>query len=307
MDPKRSRQLLPILKRIPLFEGLSPTDLQKFVIICRSRILQDGDKLFGRGEASDEMFVLLTGCVSMLRQDGVEMARFEPVAPLGEVGLVTARPRRVDMCSRGESRLLVLPRMNFEKLLASDLRMAVSVYRNIIRLISTRVDEDHVRAFEHEEVRARLARVEGELGLAFEAMAEAGLDPGAVREKIDGTLSESQPTVLIVDDEPGIRQFLSAALAEYDVITAADGVAALEAAQQRTPNLVIADVKMPNMDGLELLSRLKEKRPELPVIGLSGYVEPEESGNLGFDDFVRKPMQVAALRDLVRTRLQNAV
>jgi len=303
--PNRSGSLLKILKRIPVFKRLSPTQMQKLISLCASRKLADGDMLFERGDASDEMFVILGGAISLLREDGLEMARFEPVVSLGELGIVGDRPRRISARSVGNSTVLVLARKNFDRLLSDDMKMAVTVYRNLVLLVSERIDEDNVRALEHEEVCSRAKRLERELELTLEAMSKQGIDSDEVRAGVEAHLRSVLPTILIVDDEKEICSFLSRALAEYDVITAKDGVSALELAGKRPPNLVITDINMPNMDGLELLAKLKHDQPELPVIGLSGYVKEDAVDGLGFDGFVFKPMRVAQLRSTVKAHLEK--
>lgn len=78
--------------------------------------------------------------------------------------------------------------------------------------------------------------------------------------------------ILLVDDEPSIRFVLSAVLeqAGYTVDVAEDGFAALRLVQARMPDLVITDLRMPNMNGFELLSVLRTRWPELPTIAISG-------------------------------------
>src|SRR5215510_12014966 len=74
--------------------------------------------------------------------------------------------------------------------------------------------------------------------------------------------------VLVVDDESSIRDLLSKtlALAEYEVDTAAEGAAALDRLRALTYDLLIADLRMPGMDGLTLIRQAKRIRPDLPVI-----------------------------------------
>ena len=307
MAPKHNGNLMKVLKRIPVFDGLSPSQLQKLIGICASRSLATGEALFHRGDASDAMYILVRGAISLLRQDGIEMARFEPVSPLGELGIIADFPRRVSAHSTADSMVLVLPRRSFDMLLSDDLKMSVTVLRNLVLLISVRIDEDNVRAFEHEETCSRLSRLERERELTQQALQARGVDTASIRTGIEAQLREAIPTVLIVDDESEICDFLSRALAEYDVVTAEDGIDALEAAADRPPSIVITDVNMPNMDGLELLQKLKETRPDLPVIGLSGYVNEGAAEKLGFDDFVFKPMRVAQLRNLVKAHLNKSV
>ena len=79
-------------------------------------------------------------------------------------------------------------------------------------------------------------------------------------------------TILLVDDEPNIRLVLGAVLerAGFGIITAEDGFAALRAIQRSMPDLVITDLRMPHMNGFELLSVLRSRFPELPTVAISG-------------------------------------
>jgi len=82
----------------------------------------------------------------------------------------------------------------------------------------------------------------------------------------------NQNRILLVDDEPGIRIVLSAVLeqAGYSVDVAEDGFAALRKIQQSKPDLVITDLRMPNMNGFELLFVIRTRFPGLPTIAISG-------------------------------------
>lgn len=306
MPPKQDSQLLKVLKRIPVLASVSPTQLQAILGICTTRTLKEGEWLFQRDDPAEAMFVLLKGIISLLRADGVQLARFEPIAPLGELGIVSSRPRRLAARADGEATLLVLPRKGFDLLMSADPRMAATIYRNLILLLSERIDEDNVRSFEHEELRSRLQRVEQELRVTRDVMQSLQGDPKAVSKAVDEHLRETQPTILVVDDDEEICHFLSRALAEYDIITAGNGRQALELAEERPPALVISDVNMPEMDGLELLTQLKEKRPDLPVVGLSGYIKEEAAAKLDFDVFLFKPMRVAQLRSTVKEQLARS-
>ena len=108
-----------------------------------------------------------------------------------------------------------------------------------------------------------------------------------------------RPRVLVVDDEASIRDLLSKtlALAEYDVDTAADGAAALERMRSTTPgfDLLIAELKMPGMDGLTLIRQVKKIRAEMPVIIITGFSSEAsaiEAVNLGVAGYLRKPFRV---------------
>ncbi len=104
-----------------------------------------------------------------------------------------------------------------------------------------------------------------------------------------------QPTILIVDDEPNILTSVRRALEVegYRAVVAGNGLLALEKATREGPDLVLLDVVMPELDGLETLRRLKELRPELPVVMMSGNATIEtavRATKLGAFDFVEKPL-----------------
>jgi excisionase family DNA binding protein len=105
--------------------------------------------------------------------------------------------------------------------------------------------------------------------------------------------------VLVVDDEASIRDLLSKtlALAEYDVDAAPDGNAALTRLREggTNYNLVIADLKMPGMDGLTLIRQVKRLHPELPIIIITGFSTESsaiEAVNLGVAGYLTKPFRV---------------
>src|SRR5829696_2959840 len=103
--------------------------------------------------------------------------------------------------------------------------------------------------------------------------------------------------VLVVDDEASIRDLLSKtlALAEYDVDTAPDGTTALDRMRAFNYDLLIADLKMPGMDGLTLIRQAKRIKADLPVIIITGFSTESsaiEAVNLGVAGYLTKPFRV---------------
>lgn len=109
--------------------------------------------------------------------------------------------------------------------------------------------------------------------------------------------SAGRARVLVVDDEVSIRDLLAKtlALAEYDVDVCPDGRSALERMRMYPYDLLIADLKMPGMDGLAVIREAKRYKADLPVIIITGFSTESsaiEAVNLGVDGYLTKPFRV---------------
>jgi DNA-binding response OmpR family regulator len=123
----------------------------------------------------------------------------------------------------------------------------------------------------------------------------------------------STKTVLVVDDEERLLSVVKAYLLQngFDVLTARNGREALSLALQKSPDLILLDVMMPELDGLEFLRRYREKY-QTPVIMLTARVDESDKViglELGADDYVTKPFSprelIARLRAVLRRNGQN--
>lgn len=104
-------------------------------------------------------------------------------------------------------------------------------------------------------------------------------------------MAKRRYTILCVDDEPSVRESTSLVLESegYEVVTAEDGVDALNKISDSIPDLIISDLRMPNMSGFELLKIVREKFPQIPVIAISGqYVSDDLPEGLCADLFLQK-------------------
>ena len=118
------------------------------------------------------------------------------------------------------------------------------------------------------------------------------------------------PTIALVDDDRNILTSVSIALeAEgYRVVTYTDGASALDGFRTSPPDLAILDIKMPRMDGMELLRRLRQKS-DLPVIFLTSKddeIDELFGLKMGADDFIRKPFSQRLLVERVKAVLRRA-
>jgi PAS domain S-box-containing protein len=116
--------------------------------------------------------------------------------------------------------------------------------------------------------------------------------------------------VLVVDDNPDMRSYVAGLLAElYEVVTAADGIEALERVQESRPDLILTDVMMPRLDGFGLLARLQDdpRSTSIPVIMLSARAGEEgtvEGLEAGAADYLVKPFAARELLARVRVNLE---
>jgi len=120
----------------------------------------------------------------------------------------------------------------------------------------------------------------------------------------------SDATILVVDDEKNTREALSKILSEdgYDVIAAADGYQALDAVVRDLPDLILADLKMPGMDGLELLSRIRLKDYDTPFVMMTAFGTVEtavEALKKGAEDYLTKPINIDELEIQIRRILSR--
>jgi two-component system cell cycle response regulator len=170
-----------------------------------------------------------------------------------------------------------------------DLRVRV---RAMLRVRSIRAELDRTLAYLHALSAARYA------------------DRQAPRAKVGAPLPTSIP-VLLVDDEPLTREFYGDLLQEhgFQVFSAGSGPEGLEIVPQCRPEVVVLDIQMPEMSGLEVLERLRRESPELPVIMLTGYPTSQNAIaalKLGAFDFIVKGLDhiliILAVHRAVRYR-----
>src|SRR6266852_4963756 len=123
-------------------------------------------------------------------------------------------------------------------------------------------------------------------------------------------MGQAKPRILVVDDDPLVCSFLTEALESQalEVISAGSAGAALQQVRSDAPEIVILDLRLPGLDGMEALRKLKEIAPQLPVVILTGYGDVPsavEAMRLGACDFLTKPVEVERILIVVRRALEH--
>lgn len=131
-----------------------------------------------------------------------------------------------------------------------------------------------------------------------------------VANTLDQTPDQSPPLVIVVDDDPSMRLMLQHILEkeQYQVLEAANGLETLSLCHANSPNLVLLDAIMPEMDGFITCKNLKEKYPELPVIIITSLDDDqsvERAFQAGADDYLTKPINWSVLKHRVSQTFLN--
>ena len=305
------KSLTQILKKIPLFEGLSPTGIQKILGLCSPEAFAPEKQICTINAPSDRLHILLSGELAVITSDGLRVATISPITTIGEMGFITRHPCSATVEVTKPSNILVIQKNPFDQILRNDRDMLVAIYRNIIDILSTKLIKDNVRTrdylLEKAQYESRLEDKSGRIDIALRLLVERGdMDLDEAQSCIDEEVIDKRPRILVVDDEEPVRRMLKEILGTFVVMEAGTGQEALELAQKQKPNLVITDIKMPKMDGIGLLHHLRDLYEDLPVLATSGIVDSDDIQDQLFDGFIAKPMDLQEIKRMVDESLMKA-
>lgn len=114
---ERQYHLVKVIGKIPVFEGFDLEEIQRLLRVCNLRNVTAGEDIYMKGEASDEMLVLLKGKLSVTSESGEELAAIRPGRPIGEMGVFTGQPRSANIVSVEDSTVIAFKRQELGALL----------------------------------------------------------------------------------------------------------------------------------------------------------------------------------------------
>jgi len=152
--------------------------------------------------------------------------------------------------------------------------------------------------------------VEANTAQVFAKLGGGDITIRRIKKGDSSAVKKQQQLILVVDDDQEILRVLNRSLETegYDVVLATDGRSALALLEEHVPDLVLLDVVMPGIDGLQVLAHIRE-RSEVPVIMLSVMREVtslRDAIALGADDYMRKPVRISELLARIKAKLRRA-
>ena len=141
MSADKKQALLKVVARIPMFTGLGLENTALVVDACEFRNADKGEFVCKIKEPSDELFILLSGKLTVLDAKSMEIASLVPVTPVGEMGLFTGQARSATVKVAEKSTLLVLKKAAFERLVRQTPAVSRPVYRNVVQTLQQRLEK----------------------------------------------------------------------------------------------------------------------------------------------------------------------
>ena len=135
---QKSRALLQTLKKIPIFQELSPSQVQKVLGLCQPRTLEAGEVVCASGTESNEMYILISGELGVIGEKGARLALLHPITTVGEMGIFNRHRRSASVEALEQSNVLVIERMPLETLLRTDpARIDLTSWCSCVRMTSS--------------------------------------------------------------------------------------------------------------------------------------------------------------------------
>ncbi len=294
-----------ILHKISLFHRLSPSQLQSFIKLCKTKRYSTDEVIYEIGEHSDSMQILLTGEFQVISDDGTAVAALKPVTTVGEMGMLLNHPRSAQVKASMESSGLHIDRQPFELLMNSDTQFKAQFFNNVVDSLSEKILDNNLQTLTHTDNQTNSVIdnyiLRKQLHHALSVIEDR---TDLTRADMQDQFEEKQlheVVILFVDDEESVLSSVERLLRQQAcVLQFADGgEQALEILERLKVDIVITDIKMAPMDGPTLAKEIEEKYPGLPVVALSAIVSDPETDSYNFSGYINKPIDLGDFRTLM--------
>lgn len=145
MEDDKAKALLRIIEKVPLFHNMGAENVIAVLHLCEWRTVQPWDTLCRVREQSNDLAILLSGQLGEFNAENRQVATIQPVAMVGEVGLITGQPRTATVRAIQQSKMLVLGKTAFDRLMRANAAICLCIYRNLGCTMVGRYEETETR------------------------------------------------------------------------------------------------------------------------------------------------------------------
>ncbi len=149
---RQEHQFMQVVRKIAAFRGLEPDQAANLLKLFRSHTITRNEQILKAGDLSREMFVLIRGKLKVTTEGGENLAEISPGHSVGEMGVVTGRPRSANVTATQESVILIANAGDLKLFLESDLNASNMVMRNLLGLLCERLEgaNDQIESVERD-------------------------------------------------------------------------------------------------------------------------------------------------------------
>jgi CRP-like cAMP-binding protein len=214
-DDSGKKRLLGIINKVPLFQDLTLYQAEKILLLCRPRKYEVDETLCEQGTQSNEMFILLSGELGVLRDDSL-IASIKPVVPVGEMGILTGDPRTATVVAKEESSLLVIRRAELESMMRNDIDIAMVILKSFSQALTARLANTNESLEKHrheiQELKRQIVEYRRRVEVSEQQLVEFARQIEMYKQRIK-ELEQGVAAAEPVDDREAVRRLVEQHLA----------------------------------------------------------------------------------------------
>lgn len=166
---QREYKLMQIIQKVEVFRGLEVAEFQRLLAICKPVSFDPQTQIYGAGQPSEDMLILLSGKLTVLSRSGEQLGVIDAGSSMGEMGMFTGEPRSATVVSGEKSNGMLLAKDALAQLMKQDAQIRGKILENMVEILSERVIDANKKI---EQLSRRVHQLESQVGV--------GADPGGV-------------------------------------------------------------------------------------------------------------------------------